>query len=86
MSTVTDTRLMNSLNAGIVSDFSDLSDATFLEGAADYIRARDYLETLLRDADKNIRALCLEYGRRESMWGVNPTILRRELKLRGHGV
>ena len=86
MSTATDTRLMTIQNGDIVTGFSDLSDEGFHRVAADLLKTRDILETLLRAADKDIRNACLELGSRERMWAVNPIILRRELGLRGYDV
>lgn len=80
------THLMNGQNDGIVSGFSDLNDEEFFRKAADYLKARDALTELLRVLDKEISGACRSFGNRQSMWGVNPTILRRELKLRGYGV
>lgn len=77
---------MNSQNDGIVSALSDLTDDEFYRTAANYLKARDALSELLRLCDREVTAACRAYGDRHSMWGVNPTILRRELKLRGLGV
>lgn len=75
-----------SQSGGIVSDFSDLSDGEFYRTAADYLKARDALDGLLKQLDNEIRGVCREFGNREKTWGVGPIILRRELKLRGYGV
>lgn len=77
---------MTSHNGGIVSAFSDLTDDEFNSAVAAYLKARDALAELLRICDRDISAACRSFGDRNSMWGVNPTILRRELKLRGYGV
>lgn len=77
---------MTGQNDGIVSGFCDLTDEQFNRTAADYLKARDALAELLRVCDREISAACRAFGNRNSMWGVNPTILRRELKLRGYGV
>ena len=78
--------MMNSQNDGIVSAFCDLTDDEFYRTAADYLKARDALSELLRVCDREVTAACRAFGNRNSMWGVNPTILRCELKLRGYGV
>lgn len=80
------TPLMTSQNDGIVSGFSDLSDDEFYRTAAGYLKARDVMAEYLREFDRQISAACRDFGNRNSMWGVNPTILRRELRLRGLSV
>lgn len=40
----------------------------------------------MREIDREISGAALVFGSKEKMWGVNPTILRRELRLRGFGV
>lgn len=65
---------------------SDDSDQEFFSKSASYFAERDALEAQLREVDRQIRDAALEFGDRVKMWGVNPTILRRELKLRGFGV
>ena len=62
------------------------SDQEFFSKSASYFAERDALEAQLREVDRQIRDAALEFGDRVKMWGVNPTILRRELKLRGFGV
>lgn len=78
--------LPTSQDGGINSVFSDLTDQEFFRIAAAYFTKRDALEAQLREVDRQIRDAALEFGDRVKMWGVNPTILRRELKLRGFGV
>ena len=80
------TSLRTSQSGGINSGFSESDDADFYRRAFDLIAPRDVLEANLRNLDGQIRSACTEFGERNSMWGVNPTILRRELKLRGFGV
>lgn len=62
------------------------SDQEFFSKAADLFVERDRLEGWLREIDKDISDAGLEFGKRAKMWGVNPAILRRELRLRGFGV
>ena len=80
------TSLPTSQDGGINSVFSDLPDQEFFSKSASYFTERDALEAQLREVDRQIRDAALEFGDRVKMWGVNPTILRRELKLRGFGV
>ena len=87
MSTETFTRLMTSLSDGMISDgfdFADMADSEFFSLAARYLETHDALTKLLSECDADIRKACLSYGEKFKMWGVNPTILRRELKLRGY--
>ena len=42
------------------------------------------LTVAMRTTEANLRKACLAYADRAGMWGVNPDILRRELKLRGY--
>lgn len=80
------TSLRTSQSGGINSGFSESGDAEFYRHAVDLISTRDVLEASIRKLDGQIRSACTEFGERNSMWGVNPTILRRELKLRGFSV
>lgn len=87
MSQETDTRLMNTPSGGIISDgfdFADLPDSEMFEIAANYLRTQDALTVAMRTTEANLRKACLAYADRAGMWGVNPDILRRELKLRGY--
>ena len=87
MSQETDTRLMNTPSGGIISggfDFADLPDSEVFEIAANYLRTQDALTVAMRATEANLRKACLAYADRAGMWGVNPDILRRELKLRGY--
>lgn len=87
MSTETHTRLMNSQSDGIISgdfDFADLSDSEVFEAAALFLKTQDALKIAMRSTEANLRKVCLAYADRAGMWGVNPDILRRELKLRGY--
>lgn len=77
---------MTRQNDGIVSGFSDLTDEEFNSAAAEHLRVRDALVEQLRECDREISAACRTFGNRHSMWGVNPTILRRELRFRGFSV
>jgi len=78
--------LPTSQSGGINSVGSESTDQEFFSEAASYFAERDALEAQLREVDRQIRDAALEFGDRVKMWGVNPTILRRELKLRGFGV
>lgn len=78
--------LPKSQSGGINSVGSESTDQEFFEKSASYFAERDALEARLREVDRQIRETALEFSSREKMWGVNPTILRRELKLRGFGV
>ena len=78
--------LPTSQSGGINSVGSDSADQEFFGKCASYFAERDALEARLRGVDRQIRDAALEFSNREKMWGVNPTILRRELKLRGFGV
>lgn len=78
--------LPTSRSGGINSVYSESTDQEFFEKSASYFAERDALEARLREVDIQIRNAALEFSSREKMWGVNPTILRRELKLRGFGV
>ena len=78
--------LPTSQSGGINSVHSESTDQEFFSEAASYFTERDALEARLREVDRQIRITALEFSNREKMWGVNPTILRRELKLRGFGV
>lgn len=78
--------LPTSQSGGINSVGSESTDQEFFEKSASYFAERDALEARLREVDLQIRNAALEFSSREKMWGVNPTILRRELKLRGFGV
>ena len=80
------TSLPKSQSGGINSVYSESTDQEFFSEAASYFAERDALEARLREVDRQIRITALEFSNREKMWGVNPTILRRELKLRGFGV
>lgn len=78
---------MTSLSDGMISDgfdFADMADSEFFSLAARYLETHDALTKLLSECDADIRKACLSYGEKFKMWGVNPTILRRELKLRGY--
>ena len=75
-----------SQSGGINSVSSESTDQEFFGKSASYFAERDALEARLREVDLQIREASLEFGDRQKMWGVNPTILRRELKLRGFGV
>ena len=78
--------LPTSQSGGINSVGSEPTDEEFFSKSASYFAERDALEARLREVDRQIRETALEFSNREKMWGVNPTILRRELKLRGFGV
>jgi hypothetical protein len=78
--------LRTSQSGGINSVCSEPTDQEFFSKSASYFAERDALEARLREVDRQIRDTALEFSNREKMWGVNPTILRRELKLRGFGV
>jgi hypothetical protein len=78
--------LPTSQSGGINSVYSESTDQEFFSETASYFAERDALEARLREVDRQIRETALEFSNREKMWGVNPTILRRELKLRGFGV
>ena len=78
--------LRTSQSGGINSVYSESTDQEFFSEAASHFAERDALEARLRQVDRQIRETALEFSNREKMWGVNPTILRRELKLRGFGV
>lgn len=78
--------LPTSQSGGINSVYSESTDQEFFKKSASYFAERDALEARLREVDLQIRNSALEFSSREKMWGVNPTILRRELKLRGFGV
>lgn len=78
--------LPTSQSGGINSVGSESTDQEFFSKSARYFAERDALEAQLREVDRQIRDAALEFGDRVKMWGVNPTILRRELKLRGFGV
>lgn len=78
--------LQTSQSDGINSVGSEPTDQEFFSKSASYFVERDALEARLREVDRQIRDTALEFSNREKMWGVNPTILRRELKLRGFGV
>lgn len=78
--------LPTSQRGGINSLGSELTDQEFFCKTAGYFVERDALEARLREVDIQIRYAALGFSNREKMWGVNPTILRRELKLRGFGV
>ena len=78
--------LPTSQSGGINSVGSKPTDQEFFSKSASYFAERDALEAQLREVDRQIRDAALEFGDRVKMWGVNPTILRRELKLRGFGV
>lgn len=80
------TSLPKSPSGGINSVGSEPTDQEFFSEAASYFAERDALEARLREVDRQIRDTALVFSSREKMWGVNPTILRRELKLRGFGV
>jgi len=80
------TSLPKSQSGGINSVYSESTDQEFFSKAASHFAERDALEARLREVDRQIRDTALVFGDREKMWGVNPTILRRELKLRGFGV
>jgi len=62
------------------------SDQEFFSKVADLFSERDALEARMREIDREISGAALVFGSKEKMWGVNPTILRRELRLRGFGV
>jgi len=78
--------LPTSQSGGINSAEFELTDQEFFSEAASHFAERDALEARLRAMDRQIRETALEFSNRQKMWGVNPTILRRELKLRGFGV
>jgi hypothetical protein len=78
--------LPTSQSGGINSVGSESTDQEFFSKSASYFAERDALEARMREVDRQIRDAALEFSNREKMWGVNPTILRRELKLRGFGV
>lgn len=78
--------LPTSQSGGINSVSSESTDQEFFCKSASYFAERDALEARLRQVNIQIRDAALEFSNREKMWGVNPTILRRELKLRGFGV
>jgi hypothetical protein len=78
--------LPTSQSGGINSVGSDSTSQEFFGKCVSYFAERDALEARLREVDRQIRDASLEFSDREKMWGVNPTILRRELKLRGFGV
>lgn len=78
--------LPTSQSGGINSVGSDSTGQEFFGKCVSYFAERDALEARLREVDRQIRDASLEFSDREKMWGVNPTILRRELKLRGFGV
>lgn len=80
------TSLPTSQDGGINSDFSDLPDQEFFRIAAAHFTKRDALEAEIRELDRSISTVGREFGDRLKMWGMNPTILRRELRLRGFGV
>jgi len=80
------TSLPTSQDGGINSVFSDLPDQEFFRIAAAYFTKRDALEAALKEIDRDISVVGREFGDRLKMWGMNPTILRRELRLRGFGV
>ena len=80
------TSLPTSQDGGINSVFSDLPDQEFFSAAAAYFTKRDALEAEMREIDRDISAVCRVFGDRLKLWGMSPTILRRELKLRGYGV
>jgi hypothetical protein len=75
-----------SQSGGINSALSKLNDDEFCRVAAGYLAARDSLEKLIRECDNNLSEVGRAYGDRFKLWGVSPTILRRELRLRGLGV
>ena len=75
-----------SQSGGINSVGSKPTDQEFFSKSASYLAERDALDARMREVDRQIRDAALEFGDRVKMWGVNPTILRRELKLRGFGV
>jgi hypothetical protein len=78
--------LPTSQSGGINSVGSESTDQEFFSKSASHFAERDALEAQLREVDRQIRDAALEFSNRVKMWGVNPTILRRELKLRGFGV
>lgn len=80
------TSLPTSQDGGINSVFSDPSDQEFFRMAAALLIKRDELEAQVREIDRDISVVGREFGDRLKMWGMNPTILRRELRLRGFGV
>lgn len=59
------------------------SEADILKRAAEKINERDALTERLRELDNEISGLCLEFSAASGSWGINLTILRREMKLRG---
>jgi hypothetical protein len=73
-------------NGGINLVLSELPNQDFFSIAASQLLKRDALESQLRELDRNISGIGREFGDRLKMWGMNPTILRRELRLRGYGV
>ena len=80
------THLMNTPNDGMilaVSEATDLPEDEFCQFAAGYLAARDELEKAARRMDRDISKLCLMYGEKMRIWGVNPTILRRAMLARG---
>ena len=78
--------LPTSQSGGINLGGSEPTDQEFFSKCASYFAERGGIEARLREVDQQIREAALEFSIREKMWGVNPTILRRELKLRGFGV
>jgi hypothetical protein len=87
MQTETFTRLMSDQSDGMifgVADFVDLSDGEFFKLAGQYLETHDFLRSLVAQCEKDLKKACLSFGDRTKMWGVNPDILRRELKLRGY--
>jgi hypothetical protein len=78
---------MNTQSGGIISggfDFADMADADLFASAARLLKVQDALAKAIRANETEIRKACLAYAERAGMWGVNPDILRRELKLRGY--
>ena len=80
------TSLPKSQSGGINSLGCEPTDQEFFSNAASHFAERDALEARLREVDRQIRETILVFSSREKMWAVSPTILRRELKLRGFGV
>jgi hypothetical protein len=80
------TSLPTSQDGGINSVFSDLPDQEFFRIAATYFTKRDVIEAELKEIDRDLSVVCRAFGERLKLWGMSPTILRRELKLRGYGV
>lgn len=82
----TNTSLPTSRDGGINSVFSDLPDQEFFSIAAAHFTKRDAIEAQMREIDRELSVCCREFGLRLKSWGISPTILRREIRMRGFGV